>query len=131
MRRQRGFSLIELLAAILILTLVITTSLIAFTARRARAQQALETILAYQALANEAEWRRRVPYANLLREPQEKDFHTSTEILRPLRPFETLVVAAPSGPALRTITMTIRWRNGERSAKLTLLRADTGGGPLW
>jgi prepilin-type N-terminal cleavage/methylation domain-containing protein len=131
MRRRRGFSLIELLAAILILTLVITTSLIAFTARRARAQQALETIVAYQALANEAEWRRRVPYDNLIREPQETEFHTDTSILAPLRPFSTIVAVEQNGSALRKVTLTIRWRHGERSAKLTLLRADTGGGPLW
>lgn len=131
MQRPRGFSLIELLAAILILTLVITTSLVVFTARRARAQQALETILAYQALANEAEWRRRTPYGDLEEGKFEKTFLSDTSLLKPLRPFSTIVSVADAAPAVRSVTMTIRWQNGKRSAKLTLLRAKTGGAPLW
>jgi prepilin-type N-terminal cleavage/methylation domain-containing protein len=130
MQRRRGFSLIELLAAILILTLVITTSLIAFTARRARAQQALETILVSQALANEAEWRRRVSYESLATS-FEPEFHTDTSILAPLRPFSTIVAVNQTSPSVRSVTMTVRWRNGKRSAKLTVLRADTGGGAFW
>jgi prepilin-type N-terminal cleavage/methylation domain-containing protein len=131
MRRQRGFSLIELLAAMLILTLVITTSLVVFTARRKRAQQALELIVAYQALANEAEWRRTIPYRALVTESFERQFHTATDVLAPLGPHSTLVVVRDVSAGLRSVTMTVRWQYGRRSAKLTLLRADTGGGPLW
>jgi hypothetical protein len=29
------------------------------------------------------------------------------------------------------VTMTIRWNNGQREARLALVRVDTGGGNLW
>ena len=65
MERQRGFSLIEVLAALLVLAIVITTTMAMFVERQKRMQAANETILAYQAIANEIEYRRRVPYAEL------------------------------------------------------------------
>ncbi|MEA2489261.1 MAG: hypothetical protein QOH21_1053, partial [Acidobacteriota bacterium] len=52
---MRGFSLTEVLVALLILTLVITSSLVVFVERNRRMQQASELVLAYQALSNEAE----------------------------------------------------------------------------
>ena len=64
--RQRGFSLVELLFGLLILTIVITTSLAMFTERTKRLRQANETILVYQALANEAELQRRDTFDDLV-----------------------------------------------------------------
>jgi prepilin-type N-terminal cleavage/methylation domain-containing protein len=129
MRDQRGFSLVELLVAFLILTLVITMSLAAFLERSRRLQQASEIILAYQALANEAEYRRRIDYQDL--ETAEVEFRSSTEILAPLQPFATIVSVTQSKPGVKNVLMTIRWRNGERQARLELVRADTGGTNLW
>lgn len=129
MRDQRGFSLVEILVAFLILTLVITMSMAAFLERNRRLQQASEIILAYQALANEAEYRRRMHYASLESEPEQ--FVSATDILAPLAPFGTIVSVRQSEPGVKRVLMTIRWRDGERQARLELVRVDTGGSNLW
>jgi len=132
MRDQRGFSLVELLFAFAIIMLVITISLAAFVERNRRLQQASEIILASQALANEAEYRRRIDYADLndskLAPPE---FLSNTEVLAPLTPFSTIVSVKQTQPGVKNVLMTIRWRNGERQAKLELVRVDTGGSNLW
>jgi len=129
MRDQRGFSLIEILAAFLILSIVITTSLVAFIERNKRLQQASEIILAYQVLANEAEWWRRMPFKTL--ETEEPEFRSPTDLLKPLEPFSTIVAVKETEPGVKSVLLTIRWKDGEKSAKLELLRADTGGSSLW
>lgn len=129
MRHQRGFTLIEILVAFMILTLVITMSLAAFVERTRRLQQASETILAYQALANEAEYRRRMSYATL--ETQPVEFVSDVAVLDPLKPFATIVSVKEVQPGIKNVLMTIRWKEGQRQAKLELLRADTGGSNLW
>jgi prepilin-type N-terminal cleavage/methylation domain-containing protein len=129
MRDQRGFSLVEILVAILILTLVITFSMAAFVERNHRVQQASEIILAYQALANEAEYRRRVDYQRL--EEAKVEFLSSTDILAPLAPFSTIVAVKQTKPGVKNVLMTIRWHNGDRQARLELVRVDTGGSNLW
>ena len=129
MRDQRGFSLIEILVAILILTLVITFSLAAFVERTSRLQQASEIVLAYQALANEAEYRRRISFSAL--DGASPEFLSDTAILEPLTPFSTIVTVTEGKPGVKNVLMTIRWRNGERQAKLELVRGDTGGTNLW
>lgn len=129
MRDQRGFSLVEILFAFLILTLVITISLAAFLERNRRLQQAGEIILAYQALANEAEYRRRMSYGSLESEPVE--FVSDTAILAPLAPYGAVVSVTQTQPGVKNVLMTIRWRNGLRQARLELVRVDTGGSNLW
>ena len=133
MRHQRGFSLVEILVAFMILTLVITISLSAFVERSRRLQQASEIILAYQALANEAEYRRRIDYRLL--DPTlptwSPEFMSEVAILEPLKPFNTLVSVEEVQPGVRNVLMTIRWRDGQRQAKLELVRVDTGGSNLW
>jgi prepilin-type N-terminal cleavage/methylation domain-containing protein len=129
LRGDRGFSLVEILVAILILTLVITFSMAAFVERNHRLQQASEIILAYQALANEAEYRRRVDFASL--EEARVEFLSSTDILTPLAPFSTIVVVTQTKPGVKNVLMTIRWHDGERHARLELVRVDTGGSNLW
>ena len=129
MRDQRGFSLVEVLVAFLILTLVITFSLAAFVERSRRLQQASEIVLAYQALANEAEYRRRMEYATLEGEPAH--FVSDTGLLAPLAPYGTVVAVTQTKPGVKNVLKTIRWRNGERQARLALVRVDTGGSNLW
>ena len=129
MRRERGFSLIEVLAALLILTLVITMSLAAFVERNKRLRQASEMILAYQALANEAEYRRRVNFDGLETAPVQ--FMSDTKILAPLAPFGTVVAVQRTQQRVKNVTLTVRWNNGTREAKLALVRVDTGGTNLW
>jgi prepilin-type N-terminal cleavage/methylation domain-containing protein len=129
MRDQRGFTLIEILVAFLILTLVITFSLAAFVERNRRLQQASEIVLAYQALANEAEYRRRMEFVNLEKDPAA--FVSDTSLLAPLAPFATIVTVTETKPGVKNVLMTIRWRNGERQARLALVRVDTGGTNLW
>jgi prepilin-type N-terminal cleavage/methylation domain-containing protein len=129
MRDRRGFSLVEVMAALLILTIVITSSLLAFLERNKRLQQASEIVLAYQALANEAEYRRRHPYVMV--EGISPTFVSNTDVLAPLEPYITAVKVDVVQPGVKNVTLTIRWRNGEREAKLGLVRVDTGSNPLW
>jgi Tfp pilus assembly protein PilV len=128
-RGERGFSLVEILVAFLILTVVITMSLSAFVERNRRLQQASEIILAYQALANEAEYRRRIAFNEL--EDARQDFISDTELLQPLQPFGTTVAVVQTDTHVKNVTMTIRWGNGKREARLALVRVDTGGTNLW
>jgi len=129
MRDQRGFSLVEVMVAFLVLTIVITVSLAAFLERNKRLQQATEIVLAYQALANEAEYRRRMPFTEL--ESQPASFVSDTQVLDPLEPYGTAVKVEQVKPGVKSVTMTVRWRSGERSAQLSVLRVETGASSLW
>jgi Tfp pilus assembly protein PilV len=130
MRDERGFSLVEVMAAFLILTFVITSSLWAFLERNKRLQQASEIILIYQALANEAEFRRRIPYDLLDEAPSVFD-NSNLELLEPLRPFQASVKVEDVKPGVKNVTMTVRWKNDEREARLAIVRVRTGGGSLF
>jgi prepilin-type N-terminal cleavage/methylation domain-containing protein len=127
MRSKRGFSLIELLFALLILTIVIMTTLAMFAERNRRLQQAGHVILAYQALANEVEVVRRVNFADL--DLLDDDFETDTTLLQPLRPFKTLVRVSAGTAGTKNVALTVRW--GKTEAQMTILRANTGGTNLW
>lgn len=128
MRDERGFTLPEVLAALVVLTIIITVSFAAFLERNNRLQQAAEIMLAYQALANEAEYQRRIQYTLL---SDGTAFLSETDLLAPLGDYGTSVKVDDVEPGVRNVTMTVRWRNGERSARLTLVRVDTGGLRLW
>jgi prepilin-type N-terminal cleavage/methylation domain-containing protein len=129
MRRQRGFSLVEVLMALVVLGIVITTTLAMFVERQRRAQQANETILAYQALANEAEVRRRIPYDGL--DTAQPGFLTDTALLKPLAPFRARVTVADETTDVKRVTMSISWKEDKRVARLVLMRVNTGGTNLW
>ncbi len=130
MRDERGFSLPEVLVALLILTIVLTVSFTAFLERNRRLQQARELIIAYQALANEAEYWRRIPFDDL---KSELAFRSEPEkLLEPLGVNGTAInVEETKDPGVKNVTMSIRWGEGKRVARLTLVRVRTGGGMLW
>lgn len=128
MQRQRGFSLIELLFALMILTLVITTTLAVFVERTRRLRQASEMILAYQVLANEAELQRRVAFADIM---PSSEFTTPTGLLNPLQPYTTRIDVTSETIGMKTVTMSIHWNHRQREATLAIMRVDTGGGNLW
>lgn len=127
-QHQRGFSLVELLFALMILTLVITTTLAMFVERTRRLRQANEVILAYQVLANEAELQRRVKFSDIA---PSGEFTTPTDLLRPLQPYKTKVEVSSETAGIKTVTMSILWNRDQREAKLSIKRVDTGGGNLW
>lgn len=131
MRSQKGFSLVELLAALVVLTIVIMTSLSVFSERRSRLNQASELILAYQVLANEAEMERRVPFDEVL---PSATFQSDTSILKPLGAYTTKIdVNAPNG-GIKEVTLSITWYDtklNQKKASLLVERVDTGGANLW
>jgi prepilin-type N-terminal cleavage/methylation domain-containing protein len=127
--RQRGFTLVEVLVALLILGLVVTTTLAVFLDRTRRLQQATETMLAWQALANETEVRRRIDFAAL--DSSSPTFLSDTSILAPLKPFSTTVLVTETSSGIKNVSMTVRWRGGARAAHLVIIRTNTGGSNLW
>jgi len=127
--RQRGFSLVEILAALLILAVVITTTIAMFGERQKRLRQANETILAYQALANEAEYWRRVRFSDIDGTPPV--FMSNTAIITPMQPYAAAVRVDTPRPDIRNVTLSLTWNSGQNHASLALVRVDTGGGNLW
>jgi prepilin-type N-terminal cleavage/methylation domain-containing protein len=128
MQRPRGFSLVELLCALLVLTIVITTTLAVFVERTRRLRQASDMILAYQVLANEAEYQRRIPFNALT---PSASFNTTTLLLQPMNPYTTTVEVTSTQIGIKIVTLTIAWNSGQRLARLALTRVDTGGANLW
>jgi len=126
---RRGFSLVEVLVALLILAIVITTTIAMFGERQKRLRQAHETTLAYQVLANEAELWRRVDFKEIDNQPP--DFKSNLGIIGPMAPYSTSVKIDKPRNDVRNITLTIRWDTAQHSASLALVRSDTGGSNLW
>lgn len=129
MRKSRGFSLVEVLVGLAILGIVITTTISMFAERQKRMRMANETILAYQALSNEAEIWRRIDFASL--DTQGPTFQSDTAILAPLAPYAATVKIDTPETDRKNITLTIRWDNAKRTAKLAIVRVNTGGSTLW
>ena len=126
---RRGFSLVEVLVALLILAIVITTTIAMFGERQRRLRQAHETTLAYQVLANEAELWRRIDFKDI--DTQPPAFQSDLTLLSPMVPYATAVKVDTPRTDVRNITLTLRWDNGQKTATLALARADTGGSNLW
>ena len=129
-RSSRGFSLVEVMAALLILSFVLITSLAVFVERQRRLQRADELIVVTQALVNETEVLRHEPYSSL-HPGAAQPFTTTTEILGSLPSAETEVKVEQWKPGVKLVTLTVRWREGTASQSLQLVRADTGGGTFW
>jgi len=129
MRRRRGYSLIELMVAMAILAIIITTTLAAFMYRERRMKQAGNLIRAYQCLANEAEYVRRLPFDDV----RSASFGTDTTVLAPLAPSFAGIEVVEAGTDRKNVTLVIRWQEARRDkeAKLGLIRTKTGGQNLW
>ena len=129
-RQQRGFSLAELLVALVILTLVITTTLTMMARRRDRLRQANETVLAYQVLANEVEYWRRTSFGSLETEAP-NGFKSDLSLLGALQAAKTSVTVKTDRPDVKEVTLKVDWLNNERHASVIVVRCDTGGSNLW
>ncbi len=129
MRRSRGFSMAEVLVALAILAIVITTTIAMFAERTRRLRQASETILAWQALSNEAELWRRVPFTEI-DAGAGQPFRSDLSLLKPMEPFTTAIKVDAPRADVRNVTLTVRWAVGHEQ-HLSLARADTGGSNLW
>jgi prepilin-type N-terminal cleavage/methylation domain-containing protein len=127
-KRAAGFSLIEVMFAMAVVTLVILMSLVVFLERNKRLKQANDLIRAYQALSNEAEMQRHVAYGSLSSGPT---FLSDTAVLEPLEPYTTDIEVVQKATDVKSVTLIVRWLNGKREAKLELIRTDTGGANLW
>ena len=130
MNRSRGFSLAEVLVALAILAIVITTTIAMFAERTKRMREASETILAYQALSNEAEHWRRLKFEDIDDVANQKFQATDLSVIAPLAPYTTAVKVETPQTDVRNVTLTIRWAT-TREAHLAIARADTGGSGLW
>lgn len=124
-----GFTLVEVLVAILILGLVITTSLAVFLERTRRLQQASEMILAYQSLSNEAEVRRRIDFHEL--DGAKPTFISDVSLLAPLANVQTGAAVVQESQTRKRVSLTVSWRGGKQHATISLIRVDTGGSNLW
>lgn len=130
MNAQRGFTLVEILVSMLILAFIVTTSILIVTERERRLLFASETVIAYQALANEAEVQRRISFHEIL-PGQTDEFHSDPKLLHDLPGVIRNISIKETYPGIREVTMTLRWRSGNRTARLGLIRTSTGGEDLW
>jgi prepilin-type N-terminal cleavage/methylation domain-containing protein len=129
-RSSRGFSLVEMLAGVVIIGLIVMASLAIFFDRQRRLRMANETVLAWQALANEAEIERRLAFDSL--DPSKtSSFLSDAKIAAPLANATTIVSVQQTSADVKLVTLSLRWNNGARNASLTLVRVNTGGSPLW
>lgn len=124
-----GFTLVEVLFGLLILGLVMTTSLAVFYEREKRIRFAEETVLVWQAIANEAELTRFEPWQSL-GQIEQSSFRGDLEILSSLENLTTSVEVEQTAPKIKEVTLRVEWGEG-RSATSTVLRTDTGGSNLW
>ena len=122
--------MVELTVALLILTLVITTTLTMMARRRDRIRQANETVLVYQVLANEVEYWRHIDFGALESEAA-SGFKSDTTLLASLQPFQSAVTVKTDQPDVKEVTLKVDWFNKERHASITVVRTQTGGSNLW
>lgn len=112
-----------------VVTIIILMSLVVFLERNKRLKQANDLIRAYQALSNEAEAQRHLPFSAL---KTQASFSSDTAVLAPLAPYTADVVVTPKSLGVKDVTLILRWENDKREAKLRLVRVAPGGeSNLW
>ncbi len=121
--RCRGFTLVETLIALLILTVVITTSLAVFYDREKRLKTADELVLVYQVLANEVEAQRHVPFSQV----RSGDFVSDTQLLGSLAPTTSSVLVEVPKAGIKKVFLRVGWNQGRSSARLAIFRTDVNG----
>ena len=126
---QRGLSLIELLVALAILALVITTSLAIFFDRQKRLLIASQSVQAWQAVANEAEYQKHRSLGAFRFDAPEQfaTLHPTIPeeiIVDSLKNVRDRVTARQAAPGVVAVTLDLSW--GEPSAphhaQMTILR---------
>lgn len=129
----RGFSLIEVLVAVVILGIVIATSLAIYFDRQKRLVRAAETIAAFQAIANEAEVQRRIEFTAVRSRGsfvsvQGEDGEIDLGALASLPNVTTAVIVAEPTPVVKQVTLVVEWGEAtpRRSAKMTMMRSFAG-----
>lgn len=127
---ERGFTLIETLAALLILAFILTTSLLIFTQRQKRLREADEMIIVWQALSNEAEFVRLAPYGSLTT-GSSRPFEAGSTLLASLDRPTTSVAVTNWKQGVKRVVLTVSWNGSARHASLTVIRSATPGGQFW
>lgn len=125
---EQGFTLIEALAALLILTLVLMSSLLVFFERQKRLQIADQSTRAWQVLANEAEGLRYRPFDSFV-DGTSIPFVSDPALLDGMSA-TTSVEVVDESPVLKRLILRIEWSE-ERFAMVELLRSKNEFGELW
>lgn len=126
-RVSEGFTLIEVLFALAILSFVLLTTILVLLVRKDGTVSATEQLRVWQVIENEAEIRRFTPW-HLLPDGAELPFESDLEIIDGLDA-TTVIRVEEKLPNLKVLTLEVVW--GERRASLDVYRAETGRGPLW
>jgi prepilin-type N-terminal cleavage/methylation domain-containing protein len=132
-RRAQGFTLVEILVALTILALVITTSLAIFFDRQKRLKFASDMIAASQVLANEAEIWRHADYSELTPGTAYDEFVSDTALIDGLPNVETTIDVEPYAGGVREVILRVTWgeKGTQRKAELSVYRANLANGALF
>jgi prepilin-type N-terminal cleavage/methylation domain-containing protein len=128
--KRSGFALIEVLVAVVILGLVVTMSLGIYFDRQKRLKHASENIIAYQAIANEAEVLRAIPESQLQDSDSFLSLYDNLGELDPgplgtLQNVATLVDVEQLTPVVKEVTLTVMWNvEPPRRASMTIYRTS-------
>lgn len=123
----RGFTLIEALVALLVLSFVLTSSILVFFERQKRLQVADVQTRVWQVLSNEAQSVRYTPYDQLLA-GQSHPFRSDLGLIGDLGATASRHVTAAE-PGLKQVTLEISW--DDKSARVEVLRGINHAGELW
>lgn len=130
MQRSRGFSLVEVLIALLILGFVLTTALAVFYERERRLLAAEELLIASQIFEIEAEFLRHTAFSDLPITGS-RSFVSTPQLLSRLPDAIATEAIELEQSSLKKVTMRLSWNGGRNRSELVIYRSDTGGGNLW